>query len=202
MIYQWSGMYIGPETLLPTAPGPDHNREGTATMAKRVIRPIRIEGNVAYVPLTKGYEAIIDACDAPLVAGYNWCATVNRNTVYAARNEKRRTVLMHAVFLPKRGGYCTDHIDGNGLNNCRSNLRYATTAQNAHNSAAFPKNKHGLVGVSWHKKRRKWVSLICVKGKRYNLGDYTTPEQANAAYLSARRRMCGTFAKPLTENVD
>ena len=41
-------------------------------------RPIRIEGDVAYVPLTKGYEAIIDVEDVPLVEGRNWHAHVVR----------------------------------------------------------------------------------------------------------------------------
>jgi hypothetical protein len=49
------------------------------------IRTIRIQGNVAYVPLTRGYEAIIDAGDVPLVLERNWTALLAPRTVYAVR---------------------------------------------------------------------------------------------------------------------
>lgn len=66
-------------------------------MAKYQIRPIRIEGNVAYIPLTRGFEAVIDAADVPLVDGRNWCAAVKPNATYAVRKEKRdgKIVGMH-----------------------------------------------------------------------------------------------------------
>ena len=102
------------------------------------IRPIRIEGQVAYVPLTKGYEAVIDATDAPLVEGWNWRAMVKKHTVYAVRGEwlgqgEWRTISIHRVILNPPDGLLVDHRDGNGLLNQRFNLRGATPSQNGCN---------------------------------------------------------------------
>ena len=55
-------------------------------MADRFIRPIRIEGQVAYVPLTQGYEAVIDVDDVAFVECFNWYALRNGKTFYAVRH--------------------------------------------------------------------------------------------------------------------
>jgi hypothetical protein len=98
------------------------------------IKPIRIEGNLAYVTLTRGYHAVIDAADVSIVAGYNWYATGKGHCVYGCRGdysgEVRRTVLMHRAILGEVSGMSVDHCDGDGLNNRRANLRLATHAQN------------------------------------------------------------------------
>ena len=65
----------------------------TASLARGIdmnIRQIRIQGDIAYVPLTKGYEAVIDAADVPLVQGNNWSATVRKRTCYAFRTERAK----------------------------------------------------------------------------------------------------------------
>lgn len=164
-------------------------------VTKKALRPIRIEGDVAYVSLTRGYEAVIDATDVPLVAAWHWCAQVNRRAVYAQRKGENRSVLMHAVILQPRDGLLTDHIDGDGLNNRRSNLRYATASQNSYNRQFLMPNKHGLMGVSWDCQRGKWYSQIRFNGKTRSLGRYNTPEEANAAYLSARATLHGEFVR-------
>lgn len=67
-------------------------------------RPIRVEGDIAYVPLTKGYVAIIDVEDVPLVQGQNWCAKRSGKTVYAMRkaprdiNGKQSSIHLHRVL--------------------------------------------------------------------------------------------------------
>ena len=91
-------------------------------MAMKTIRPIRVEGNVAFVPLTKGYEAVIDAVDVPLVDGRRWFATVIRRrdgsiyTVYATRTDvsdgRKHNVHMHRVIVSNAHGLDVDHING------------------------------------------------------------------------------------------
>lgn len=161
------------------------------------LRPIRIEGDVAFVPLTRGYEAIIDAADIPLVEGRNWCALVCKSgIVYAQHGARRGKGLMHRVILGAEcEGSLVDHRDHNGLNNRRFNLRPATYAQNNHNARRRSDNTSGLKGVCWHTKTGKWVAQIQSGGRRRHLGLFTTPEAAHAAYQQASVQHHGEFGK-------
>ena len=79
-------------------------------------------------------------------------------------------------------------MDGDGLNNTFSNLREATPYQNSQNMRTAPKNyRSGLLGASYHKRSGKWEAQIRSKGKKSHIGLYATPEEAHAAYLSAKR---------------
>lgn len=162
-------------------------------------RPIRIEGEIAYVPLTRGHEAIIDAADIPLVGGFNWQALVGPHTVYATRTDysgrKKRTVMLHRVLLDDPGRLDVDHQDGNGLNNRRCNLRGATRSQNLSNQRIRSNNTSGFKGVSRNKARAKWMAYIALHGKQHHLGYYDTPEAAHAAYVEASARLHGEFGR-------
>jgi hypothetical protein len=162
-------------------------------------RPIRIEGDVAYIPLTKGFEAVIDADDVPLVEGYNWRAWVGRNAVYAIRadysGQKQRTVYLHRVIIGEPGGMQVDHIDSDGLNNRRLNLRPATHQQNNHNQRLSSRSTSGIKGVHWNKRDRIWHACIALNGKTRHLGSYSTKEAARAAYAEASARLHGEFGR-------
>jgi hypothetical protein len=164
----------------------------------RKVRPIRIEGDVAYVPLTQGYEAIIDAEDVPLVEGYNWCVsriskTPNR---YAQRcvGISPFTYMMHRVIMgvddPK---VHIDHIDGNGLDNRKVNLRFATALENQWNKGRNKNNSSGYKGVSYNKRAGKWKSRIKEDKKEIHLGYFDTPEEAYEAYCKAAKELHGEF---------
>ncbi|MGL6211903.1 MAG: hypothetical protein ACRC14_18925 [Paracoccaceae bacterium] len=172
------------------------------------IRPIRIEGDLAYVPLTKGYEAIIDAVDVPLIDGWNWHALVRRRrdgsirTVYAARMDprdggKQRHVRMHRVILglshvdPAEG----DHKDGDGLNNCRFNLRISTTAENRRNKRSQVNNTSGFKGVTFRMSNGKFSARITVNGERIHLGCFLTATAAHDAYATASATLHGEFGR-------
>ena len=169
-------------------------------------RPIRIEGDVAYVPLTRGYEAVIDAADVPLVDGFNWSAKVNRRkdgsirTVYAFRMDllpsgKKRMVMMHRIIAGTPNGFDTDHRDGDGRNNRRSNLRTATKAQNQHNARTRADNTSGARGVSWNKGATKWEARIMLGGIRHSLGLFKTVEAAASAYARGSAELHGEFGR-------
>lgn len=168
-------------------------------MAKKAIRPIRIEGNVAYVPLTQGYEAIIDAEDVPLVDGCNWFALVKPNTVYAVRSKhfggERRASKMHRVLLACAPGLEVDHADGNGLNNRRDNLRPATIPQNRRNAKMRSDNSSGKKGVNWDAQARKWRARIMVDGKSRFLGVFRDLDDAAKAYAKASAELHGLFGR-------
>ena len=85
----------------------------------KAIRQIRVDGNIAYVPLTHGYEAIIDAADVPLVEGLNWLAHLAGRTVYARCASGSPKVYLHRFIMRPADDMCVDHISGDGLD-CRS----------------------------------------------------------------------------------
>ncbi len=168
-------------------------------MAKKAIRPIRIEGNVAYVPLTRGYEAMIDAYDVPLVEGFNWYALVNAWAVRAMRNiwrdGIRETIYLHRVIMSAPQGAMVDHIDGNPLNNRKSNLRLATNAENQRNSKRRKDNTSGFKGVHLDKRKGLWRAQIKLNGTKRWLGYFGTPEEAHFAYCKASATIHGDFGR-------
>lgn len=164
---------------------------------KRIAKPIRIEGDVAYVPLTKGYEAVIDAADVPLIESWYWTANVSNGRAYATRweceNGQPRRVYMHKIILGVGQDTEGDHKDGNPLNNRRRNLRPATHAQNTQNRKVPCHNKTGIKGV--RKKGNRFRAKITHNGTVYRLGYFATPEEAAAAYTGAARVLFGEFAR-------
>lgn len=169
-------------------------------------RPIRIEGDIAYIPLTRGYEAVIDAADVPLVEGWNWTADIDLRrcdcsirTVYARRNDyseaKPRKVRMHRVIAGTPEGFETDHEDGDGLNNRRNNLRTATKGQNQHNGKIRITNTSGLKGVHFRKDIGKWHASITNDRKQKFLGSFRCPTAAHIAYVKASRELHGEFGR-------
>ena len=177
----------------------------TAASAQKPVRPIRVVGDIAFVPLTKGYEAIIDAADVHLVEEHNWCAKVfhrkdgSIQTVYAVRSErsggKQHEIRMHRVLADTPDGMETDHHDGNGLNNRQSNLRDATRSQNQHNQRVRADNSSGAKGVGWDKTKGKWRVRIGLNGKVRSLGRYTDINEASAAYAKASAEFHGKFGR-------
>jgi hypothetical protein len=173
-----------------------------ATNSSRIKRPIRIEGDLAYITLTRGYETVIDAADVHLVAEFQWavCPRPGKST-YAMRTDgrggKKRSVFFHRVLMGEPLDMRVDHIDCNGLNNRRSNLRLATISQSNHNSRTPRHNTSGLKGVSWHKREKKWSSYINVNRQRHHLGLHATADLAHAAYCEASARLHGEFGRTI-----
>jgi hypothetical protein len=161
------------------------------------IRPIRIEGNLAYVPLTQGLEAIIDAKDAKLVKHRNWFASVNGRNRYALSKlpTECKPISIHRFLMKPEEGYVIDHINGDGLDNRRENLRLANSAQNAWNSRIAKNNTSGFKGVTFNKREGRWRAKISHDGKRINIGTYDTAELASAAYEGAARALFGAYAR-------
>jgi hypothetical protein len=166
----------------------------------RKPRPIRIEGDVAYVPLTKGYEAMIDAVDIPLVDAWNWCSRETRRPdgvlagVYAQRNKCNGERYLHRHLLGAPAGCVVDHIDGDPLNNRRSNLRLASCAQNQHNAKARLDNSTGTKGVC-PSKGGKFRAYVHVAGKQVHIGVFDDVETAALHAERRRGEIHGEFAR-------
>lgn len=165
------------------------------------IKPIRIEGNIAYVPLTQGYEAIVDMSDIHLISGVNWHARRDGCLVYAGCNlpkngsGKRGYISMHRLIMGSPINMEVDHRDRNGINNRKCNLRIASKSQNQANRKTSQLNISGFKGVSPCKRNGTWHARISKGGKRFSLGYYKTPEEAHLAYINASREMHGSFGR-------
>lgn len=162
-------------------------------------KTIRVEGDIAYIPLSKGFEAIIDAADVPLVQDFNWCVVLRQRTAYARRCERvgRHSVniRLHRVLTNAPNGVLVDHRDGDGLNNRRSNLRFATKSQNAHNMRKPCTNTSGHKGVTWDKRDHKWQAKIMVGGRQRSLGYFEHKADAARAYAEASAELHGEFGR-------
>jgi hypothetical protein len=162
-------------------------------------REISIEGNLAYIPLTRGFMAVVDAVDVPLVRGHCWTAGTRRRNVYAFRTiatpTGATTLYMHRVLISPPPGMQVDHIDGDGLNNRRANLRIVTAAQNNCNIRLTARNRSGVKGVSWCSRDRKWQAHIMVNKKSRGLGRFNTIEEAAAAYAEASADLHGPYGR-------
>jgi hypothetical protein len=168
--------------------------KSTQARTKR-IRPVRIDGELAYVTLSQGHEAVLDAVDVGLVVGHNWHYKRGYAVTSVYRpGVKKCLVFMHRLISGTPAGMETDHIDGDGLNNRRSNLRFATTSENQRNRVASANNTSGgRKGVNFHRYSGRWRASIQLNGKRRHLGYFDTPDQAHAAYCESAVRLHGDF---------
>jgi hypothetical protein len=153
------------------------------------------------IPLSKGFVALVDAADYDFLMQWRWQARRFKKGggLYAVRTyhgaqDKCFMLFMHRVILNPASGVEIDHIDGNGLNNTRSNLRTATHQQNMYNIGPRSDNASGFKGVSLNKKTQTWQARITVNGKQAHLGCFPSPEDAARAYDKAARVHHGEFA--------
>ena len=167
------------------------------------LGPVINGGATMIIPLAgvsaKGRTALIDAADYPLVGDYRWHLMEQQkyqgrtSGPYVATTAAGvgRRVFMHTLIT----GYpLTDHINHNGLDNRRSNLRAATTAQNNHNQRPQIGTSSRFKGVTWHKQIKKWQAAIKIDGRCVYLGVFLSEEEAALAYNAAALDAYGEYA--------
>lgn len=140
--------------------------------------PIEIVDGIGYVSLTQGHFAIVDEADIPLISDVIWCVKTNGKRKYAEYNTLGTFVSMHRrILVPDGPGTVqVDHINYNGLDNRRSNLRLSTAQQNSWNREET-KSSSGYRGVS--KEGAGWkVQFVVSPQEDLYLGIYETPEEA------------------------
>lgn len=153
------------------------------------------------IPISGGTAfAIIDAEDEEVMRQLNWTRFLKRGvkTAYAYSwikdvDGNRKQVKMHRLLFPE--WKVIDHINGDGLDNRRSNLREVTHAENLQNRGMQTNNKSGYKGVHWHKKDRRWHAEIRANKRRHYLGSFATAIEAAKAYDRAAQEYHGAFAR-------
>lgn len=147
------------------------------------------------IPLTQGYFALVDD---DFIVDRKWRISKTGNKIYAFANAKKEeggcNVSMHRLIMRPKKNMEVDHIDGNGLNNQRSNLRICTRAENALNRRINNNNTSGFKGVTFVKEDGKWQVQIAAKRRFYYLGRYDSKVEAAMVYNVKARELFGKYA--------
>ena len=129
------------------------------------------------------YVALVDDEDYELLNQFRWCANKIGNTFYAIRNividGKHKVQYMHGDIMNGKG---IDHIDHNGLNNQKSNLRFCTKRENSMNQRKMENASSIYKGVTFNKRDRNWIAQIMINGKNIRLGCFISETEAAKAY--------------------
>lgn len=146
---------------------------------------------LVFMPLSQGKVCKLDFEDYVKVKkGPKWglASRKNRNASYAVRavgfKPHRYVQRMHRLIMNAQKGEIVDHINGDGLNNVRDNLRIVTESQNCWNSVIPKNNKTGFKGV-FKLKGKGYTANISVFDNLIYLGTYSTKEEAAVKYNHA-----------------
>lgn len=151
------------------------------------------------IQLTQGKVALVDDEDFEELNRFKWFAHNNHGyTFYAMRTVDEKAVRMHRVVLGVTKGQIIDHIDGNGLNNQKSNLRVSTKCQNnSHLLKKNPRNTSGYRGVYPNRKNKSWIAQISFENNQVYLGSFKTPEEAAKVFDKKAKELFGEFCGKL-----
>ncbi len=151
---------------------------------------------VKEIALTRGYVALVDDEDFDYLKQWSWYAFLQPNgRVYGKRTSRengvQKSLLMHRVLLDITSKLDVDHINHNGLDNRRNNLRVCTRSQNIANQRAF-RGKSRYKGVS--PGSYGFCVRIGVTGKIKQVGFFKNEIEAAKAYDKAAFELYGEFA--------
>ena len=145
------------------------------------------------IPLTRGKFAVVDADDYYRLVRFRWHAVYNSKTFYAARIERGKTIKMHRAIMGAPKELVVDHVDRNGLNNRKGNLRLCSTAENSRNTGSNARGSSRYKGVHWHKRIGKWAAAIQYDKKVYHVGYFGDEIAAAKAYDEKARELFGEY---------
>lgn len=113
--------------------------------------------------------------------------------VYARFTYKEKKMYLHRFLIGGESTRVVDHINHDGLDNRRSNIRAVTSSQNLSNRVRGANNTSGITGLHWSKKRTKWETYITVRGTRIRLGHFADKEEAIRVRKAAEQAHFGEF---------
>ena len=151
---------------------------------------------MASVFTNSGKEILIDEEDLAWATQFTWYVT---DTGYAYRSVrvagKSKNIRMHRELLSATKGVDVDHINGNRVDNRRTNLRLCSRSNNLKNKTKRRcDNRSGITGVFQHKQTGKWAVQIQVDGKPRHVGLFATLDEAKVARKDIEAKLYGEFA--------
>jgi len=143
------------------------------------------------------FEVLIDDEDLNIFNEYCWFIKKDSQNFYCMNVKgEEKTLYLHRIIMGITDTtLCIDHIDGNGLNNQKNNLRVCSNKENLRNRKIGKNNKSGFKGVCWRKCLKKWRACIKVNMKSKYLGHFDNILDAASAYNKAATMYFGEFAK-------
>lgn len=132
----------------------------------------------------ESFVILIDKEDLPILRAHKWFCRRRGKNVYLESRTPKGNISFHreVMGLTFGDGKMVDHINMNGLDNRRINLRLTNRTENARNRGIPANNTSGYKGVSLIKSINRYQVTVCVDGKNYNLGRYETAEEAAKMY--------------------
>jgi len=144
------------------------------------------------IKLTQGKYTIVDDNDFERLNQWKWCYN---SWGYAKMGQNYKTILMHRLIMKTPEGMETDHINGDRLDNRRSNLRICTNAQNHWNRKKQKNNTSKYTGIRWHKEGKKWEATVQFNKKKIYLGLFKNKTEAAKNYNQKARELFGEYIR-------
>jgi len=139
---------------------------------------------------------IVDPCDEYLLE-LKWRNKDRGDIIYPFKCMGGQKYYLHRIIAGARNGEIVDHINGNTLDNRRSNLRIVTMQENAMNVGLRKDSKTGIKGVNWRKDAHCWTAHIQYKKKKMHIGCYDNKEDAIAARLQKEEELYGEYMRKI-----
>lgn len=164
---------------------------------------------IVFLPLSRGKVAVIDFSDFELVRGFKYSVKTKKRNFYAVRGARSPTTgratlsSLHRDLMDLKAGdgLLIDHIDYNGLNNTRANLRICSNTENSRHRRSTLGSTSKFLGVCRYKLISKWVAQGKLpnisregRGKQVCLGRFDSEVDAAHAYDAFAREHYGEFA--------
>lgn len=149
------------------------------------------------IKLTRGLTTLVDEEDFNSLNLYHWCAIDNGSGNFAAFNAGLGFLHRYITNCPK--DKVVDHINNNSLDNRKENLRICTISQNNMNQrkssiVKYTSRFKGVCYDSYGKRTKRWKASVRYNNKTYNLGYFSTEEEAAREYNKEAFRLFGKFA--------
>lgn len=132
--------------------------------------------------------------DYDRVKAYNWTVEKSGKRYYAMRKDGDKKMRLHRFIMQPKASHEVDHINHNGLDNRRENLRVVTAKQNRVNRPKTVSNTRKYKGIYFDTRVKKWVAQISYRRKRVYLGAFKRAKDAAQAYNNAAIKYYGEFA--------
>ncbi len=170
------------------------NRKQNGLLTHNEEPPKTLEG-ARLIELSYDKYTIVDAEDYDRLSKYKWCAVRTGQNWYAKTlDQNGYRLILHRLITDAPKGLIVDHINHNGLDNRKSNLRLCTHQQNNYNQRPYPGKTSRFKGVCLDKRRNKFIARIQIYGKRIHLGCFHDEIEAAKAYDKKAKELFGEFA--------